>query len=37
MTEWTAVVTLVAIGLTAEWAVKREESLIGQLIASMGG
>lgn len=33
----TALLTLVAIGLTAEWAVNREESLVAQLIAAMGG
>ncbi len=33
----TALLTLVAIGLTAEWAINREESLVAQFIAALGG
>jgi hypothetical protein len=33
----TAALTLAAIVLTAEWVVKREESLVAQLIAAFGG
>lgn len=33
----TATLTLAAIVLTAEWAVKREGSLLAQFIAAVGG
>jgi hypothetical protein len=33
----TAALTLAAIALTAEWAVKREESLVAKLIAALEG
>ena len=33
----TAALTLAAIALTAEWAVKREESLVAKLIEALGG
>ncbi len=34
---FTAALTVAAIVLTAEWAVKREESLVARLIAALGG
>lgn len=33
----TAALTLLAIGLTAEWAINREDSLVAKLIGSLGG
>ncbi len=32
-----ALLTLVSIGLTAELAIRREESLVAKFIAAMGG